>query len=430
MGAYLLWGAIIISEMHHASDKKIVIVGAGFGGIRCALELAKKRIPEAQITLISDRPYFTYTPALYRVVTGRSEQEACVSIAEIMQKKPIEFTQDRIVKIDYSAKQIKGQARGIYQFDYLVLALGSETAYFSIAGLKEFSFGFKSISDALRLRGHIHEMFRRCTERQDDAEQDVCRLHFVIVGAGPSGVELAGELAYYARQLAVSHGIDSSFVTIDLIEVSPRILPMISEKISQRVASRLRKLGVNIFPNRPMSKEEAEQITVRGMTMKTDTVIWTAGVKPNQLYSQIENLTFAKEGRVKVDGSLMAEGADNIFIIGDGASTSYSGMAQTANYEGKFVAENIARRLRAEPLKNYRPRKPVVVIPVGPGWAMASMRSFTIYGFFSWVLRRAADLRYFLSILTLQKTLKIFFSKRDLCEACGICEPISGQVIK
>ncbi|OHA68233.1 MAG: hypothetical protein A3A32_02415 [Candidatus Wildermuthbacteria bacterium RIFCSPLOWO2_01_FULL_48_35] len=405
------------------SQKQIIIVGGGFGGIRCALELAKNNISCAKITLISDKPYFEYKPALYRVVTGRSEQEACVSIAEIFKNKPVEFMQDRIVSIDGSAKQITGQSGKIYPFDFLALALGAETDYFSISGLKEFSYCFKAIPDALRLRRHIHEMFRRCTERQDDAEEDVCRLHFVVVGAGSSGVEAAGELVYYAKRLAKTHGIDSSFVTVDLIEASPRILPMVPEKFSSRVANRLRSLGVNIFTNRPMGKEEAEQITVRGMTMKTDTVIWTAGVKPNHLYSQAKNLLYGDDGKIRVDEYLRPQGLDDFFIIGDGAATPHSGFAQTANADGKFVAENIRRALKGESLKKYYPKKPASIIPVGPGWAAASVGPFIFYGIFSWILRRAADFRYFVSVIGWRKTLKVFFAKRDLCDACGICEP-------
>src|SRR3989338_4523168 len=123
------------------SQKQIIIVGGGFGGIRCALELAKNNISCAKITLISDRPYFEYKPALYRVVTGRSEQEACVSMAEIFKNKPVEFSQDKIIRVDSAAKNIEGESGRTYPFDYLILALGSETAYFSISGLKEFSFG-------------------------------------------------------------------------------------------------------------------------------------------------------------------------------------------------------------------------------------------------------------------------------------------------
>lgn len=408
--------------MQNGKENKIVILGGGFGGIRCALELAKKRIAGAKIMLISDKPYFEYKPALYRVVTGRSEQEACVSISEIFKNKPVEFAQDRIVRVDGSKKEAEGESGKIHRFDYLILALGAENAYFDISGLREFSYCFKAIPDALRLRRHIHEMFRRCTERQDDAEEDVCRLHFVIVGAGASGVEAAGELAYYARRLSKAHGINPSFVTIDLIEASARILPMVPEKISVRVATRLRALGINIFVNRPISREEAEQITVRGMTMKTETVIWTAGVKPNRLYSQIEDLFFENGGRVKVDEYLRPQGLDSFFILGDGAATPHSGFGQTADCDGKFVAENIRLLINREVPKKYSPKKPASVIPVGPGWAAASVGPFTFYGILSWFLRRAADFRYFVSIIGWRKAFKVFFSKRDLCDACGICE--------
>ena len=165
---------------------------------------------------------------------------------------------------------------------------------------------------------------------------------------------------------------------------------------------------------------------MRGASFKTKTVIWTAGVKPNSFYQKINGFQFDKNGRVLVDEHLQARGLENIFIIGDAASTLYAGMAQTAIADGQQAAKNIIHLIKNQPMKKYRPRKPYHSIPVGPGWAATLLDSTAIYGYPGWLLRRAADLRYFLSILPLKKAILAFRSGKTLCESCEVCENSSA----
>lgn len=405
--------------------KKILIVGGGFGGISAAMALEKENISNAKIMLISDKSHFEYKPALYRVVTGRSPLEVCIPISEIFEKKNIEFIVDAIKSVDLLKKIANGASGADYQFDYLILALGSEVAHFDIPGLEKFSFGFKSISEAMRLKMHIHNLFLECKDAKDNLDKKICLLQVVVVGAGPSGVELAGEVAIFMKGLAQEHGIDQSLISVDLIEAAPRILPAISEYVAEKVARRLRDIGVNIFTNRAMTKEEMEQISFRGMTMKTETVIWTAGVKPNHLYKSISSLLFDEKGRVIVDQFLRAKGFESIFIVGDGASTANSGMAQTAIYDGRAAAENISRLIMDKPPETYQQKKVYYALPVGPGWATTSLGFITFYGSIGWLARRFADFRYFISILPFQKAVTVFRRGKNLCDTCGICEPKS-----
>lgn len=409
--------------MHRSNVKKIVIVGGGFGGVRAAFDLANKKIPNAKIILISDKPHFEYHPALYRVVTGRSPLEVCIPLRDIFGNKEVEVLEDRIIEANLKEMLLRGDSGSRYPFDYLVLALGSETVYFSIPGIKEFSFGFKSITEALRLKQHLHQIFQLCTVSAEDQEEDVCRMHFVIVGGGASGVELAGELAMYTKKLAEKHKVDLSLITVDLTEAAPRLLPALPEEISKRVNDRLRKLGVNIFLNRTVTEQEIEEVYLKDMKLKTKTVIWTAGVKPNRLYSEIQGLEFDKKGRVIVDEFLQAKGFSSVFVIGDAVSTLYAGMAQTALRDGSFVSDIIARKFYGRSLESYKPKEPFYVIPVGPGWAAALIGKLWLYGRLGWWLRRLADLRFFLSILPLSKALLAFRSGKTLCESCAICAP-------
>jgi len=404
--------------------RRVLIAGGGFGGISTALALEKEKNPNVEIMLVSDKPHFEYKPALYRVVTGRSPLEVCIPVSEIFGKKNITFVVDEIKGVDPLKKIVKCASGADYQFEYLVLALGSETAYFDIPGLENFSFGFKSISEAMRLKKHLHDLFVECKNQKGNIDEKISLLQVVVVGAGPSGVELTGELAVFMKHLAQEYGVDQSLISVDLIEAAPRILPALSERVSKKVAHRLRHIGVNIFINRTMTKEEMEQISVRGMIMKTETVVWTAGVKPNHLYKSISGFSFDEKGRVIVDEFMRAKGFENVFVIGDGAATKNSGMAQAAIYDGQAAAKNISRLIVDKPLKAYRQKKVYYALPVGPGWASTSLGVITFHGSIGWLLRRLADFRYFLSILPFKKAVTVFRRGKNLCDTCGICEPI------
>ena len=169
--------------------KKVLVVGGGFGGVRAAIDLATHSRDSIEVTLISDKPHFEYHAALYRVVTGRSPLEVCIPIADILKGTQVNFVKDRIENIDFEKKKIFSSNGFDYNYDYLVLALGSETAFFNIPGLKELSFGFRSIPEALRLKRHLHEVFESC--KKGTQEQNVCSAHIVGVGGGASGVEVS-----------------------------------------------------------------------------------------------------------------------------------------------------------------------------------------------------------------------------------------------
>ncbi|OGD92665.1 hypothetical protein A2697_02570 [Candidatus Curtissbacteria bacterium RIFCSPHIGHO2_01_FULL_41_44] len=411
--------------MDNKEEQKVVIIGGGFGGVSTALDLSKLNIANLKITLVSDKPHFEYHPALYRVVTGKSPLEVCIPLEEIFAGKKVEVVEDKISKIQLEDKVVIGQSGSKYKFNFLVLALGSETAYLAIPGLMEHSFGFKSISEAIRLKNHLHAVFAKC--KTASKEEKVCLVHIIIVGAGTSGTELAGELALYTKTLAKNHDIDPTLVTIDLIEAAPQILPSLPSDIAKNIEKRLRFLGINIFVNRTLLKEEIREVYLKDMKMKTKTVIWTAGVAPNALLGRTRKFRTNQKGQVIVDEYLQAAGHTGVFVIGDGAAGKYSGMAQTAIADGKIAAANIGRLINGLPLIKNQPQKPIAAIPVGKSWAAVIIGKVRIYGTLGWVLRRLADLRFFASVLPLKKALLAFGSGKTLCESCPICLPESSM---
>lgn len=397
---------------------RVVIVGGGFGGIRAAQELARHS-DEFDITLISDKPHFEYHAALYRVVTGRSPLEVCIPLSTIFETLPVKIVEDNIQTVYPKTKQILGQDGAKYQYDSLVLALGSENAYLNVPGLKEHSFTLRSINDALRLKRHLHEIFIDAAIELKNGQRRP--IHLVLVGGGPTGVELSGELAIYARHLAVHHQLDPNTIIIDLFETSDRLLGMLDRNISELAFKRLHRLGVNIFLDTPILENRIEAAYLADMKLKTKTLIWTAGVMTNHLYSKIKGLAFNNRGRVLVDLSLQAKGVQDLYVIGDAAASIYSGMAQTALYDGAFVAESLRRKLHGRPPVTYQPKQPISAIPIGPGWAVTVTKFGVISGRFGWILRRLADLRFFLSILPLPKALAAFADGYRLSESCPVC---------
>lgn len=377
-----------------------------------------------RVTLVSPDLHLQYFPALYRVATGGSPLEVCIALSEILSDLPVELVQDRIIGGDLPEKTLHGASGARYRYDDCVLAVGSTAATFGIPGIETLSFGMRTVHEALRLKRHLHEIFT-C-----DAPLPASRI--VVVGGGATGVELAGELASYARGVSRVHGLDPSRVTIDLIEAMPRLLPGMPESVSVDVERRLRSLGVNVYCNRAIVREEVEELCLKDMRLKTQTVVWTAGVQGSPLLKKIPGLPLDHKGRVEVDAFLQAKECAGVFAIGDAAATTFSGMAQTAVRDGEYVGELIVRRMRNMPVAHYRPVKPAYAIPVGPKWAAVAVGPVHVTGRLGWYVRRIADLHVFLLLLPMRRALTAFFAGTVRLESCLTClahsSPFGGAV--
>ncbi len=380
--------------------QEILIVGGGYGGVYAALRLLRD-LPKgvAHIRLISTRKYFEYTAALYRVVTGRETSETCIPYAAIFRHLPMELLQDHIDHIDLTARTCMGTSGSLYRYDVLIIALGSETTFFGIPGIRERSFGMKTLTEAVRLKRHLHEIL-----------QSHPSSHIVIVGGGATGVELAGELV-------------RSTIHIDLVEAMPRLLPSLPEDLAQRVTQRLRKLGVRLHLNSRVLEEKEGYLLLSTTSLPSHTVIWTAGVQANVLLSNTKGLEVDQKGRGVVDPFLHAKGHENVFLLGDCAATPFSGMAQTAIYDGAYVVRTILHSLQHRPLPLYAPRPPAYAIPVGPHWAAVLLGPFRIYGRLGWWLRRLADLKVMLLYLSWHKAIAAWLQGEKRCESCEECSP-------
>lgn len=387
--------------------KHVVIAGGGFGGIRAALELSKHT--KYQITLISKNPDFEYYPGIHKIVGVSEHAVYRVPLTTIFRNTSIHVTIDTITAIDSRTRSVELESGKVIQGDFLILALGSQTEYFNIEGLQQTAFGFKSVTEAKKLRSHIQKLFEKHTEA--DKAETVVALHMIVVGAGPNGVDLAAELAIFSKRLARSHGILESFITIDLIEGASRILPMMPERVSSRVTQRLESLGVNVLCNRDLKKNESWTVTLADMTLGARTLIWTAGITTNEIVKTISGIELGKRNRIVVDEFLQAKGFENVFCIGDNADTIYSGLAQTALYDAEYVSSIIAQKSKGRSFHSYQPKSVAYNIGVGPRWSVLVIGKLISFGFFPYMMRTLIDVKFFLSILSIREVWKLYFRK-------------------
>lgn len=387
-------------------EHRVVIIGGGFGGIRTALDLSKNKL--CKVTLISSQENFEYYPGLHKLLGVHEHTVASIPLLTIFEHTPVELVYDRVISVDTTTKTITTENQ-LIQADSIVVAVGSQTEYFGIAGLKEMAFGFKSVAEATKLRSHIETMFQK--HAHTEKVESVIGLHIVVVGAGPNGVDLAGELAVYTKHLAKKYAVTESLVTIDLIEAAPRVLAMLPEAVSNKVHKRLRDLGINVFCNRDMKEHESWTVDLADMTIGTKTVIWTAGVTTNELVKSITGFTLGKKNRVAVDGYLQATGIEGVYCIGDAADTPYAGLAQTALVDGAFVADTIKRKIIGKPLHVYAPKPNAFNIGVGPHWSVMMVGSLISYGLIPYIVRTMIDIKFFLSVLSVHKVYRLYFPK-------------------
>lgn len=358
----------------------ITIVGGGFGGIKAALELSKDK--KNQITLISDRPDFRYYPALYSSATGHSHLSSRVPLGEILAgRENIRVHLDKIITINPDEKNVTGKSGVLYQYDRCILAMGTVTTYFGIKGLDNYSYGIKSEAEIKELKHRIYSSIA-IEHKLDD--------RYIIIGAGPTGVELAGALGSYLKRLCKHYGVKDSRLRIELIEAAPRVLPRMSEKTSQKVHQRLTKLGIKISVNKKVESANKDGIVVGGKEISSQTVIWTSGVANHPFYkNNLEHFEFDNHGRVVVDEFMKA--ASGIYVIGDNAATEHTGLAQTALHDAIFLANNFKRERHSRRKKPYKAVMPPVVVPVGKRWAAFEWHKIRLFGWFAAMIRRAAD---------------------------------------
>lgn len=390
--------------------KKVLILGGGFGGIKTALDLYDSSAYD--VTLMSDKTEFKYYPALYRSATGGSRKASIIPLSDIFEGKPVTLLNDRAEKLDRATNTVVTASKKKVPYDILVIALGSITNYFGIEGLEKYSYGIKSIDEAEALKAHLHKQM--LDERKPDQ-------NYVVIGGGPTGIELVGALPHYLRWIMKHHGIKDRKINIELVEAAPRLLPRMPRDLSVAVTRHLRREGIKVYLNQRVQGETADGLIINDRPLKSHTVIWTAGMASNRFLAD-NNFTL-EHGKIPVDEFLRAknEPAENIYVVGDNALTEYSGMAQTALHDAVFLAENLKRLAHGGVPKVYRPKRPVYVYPAGEHWSAVLWGGVRLYGWLGWALREAADWVGYHDIEPWWKASELFMAEAESEESCPIC---------
>jgi NADH dehydrogenase len=386
---------------------KVLIVGGGFAGVKAALELRDRE--EFEVTLLSNSVSFNYYPTFYHTATGGMREQSDIPLRDLFTDKKIRFVLGTAKKLDRENKVVRTGDSRKFHYDTLIMALGNVTNYFGIKGLDKHSYSIKSMDEITRFKRHLHDQL---TDGRNP------ELNYVIIGAGPTGIELAGALPEYIRTIRKYHKLPRRKLHVDLVEAGPRLLPRASKATSRAIKKRLRSLGVKIYLNSMVQGASADGLVLNGKPILSHTIVWSAGVANNPFYKD-NGFALDARGKVVVNEFLQAE--PDVYVLGDNNNTIYSGMAQTALVDAETVCKNLVRSSEGQQPTPYKPIRPVTVIPVGDDWAAVEWGKLHFSGRAGWFLRSAADWIGFNDIEPWYKATEQWFTEFGTQEECPTC---------
>jgi len=411
--------------------KNIAILGAGFAGIKCALDLYKLTKYDADflknynIVLIDKKNFHLYTPSLYETATTAKADASgnvlkkiiTTPIEEILKNTNIKFIQGEIANVNMQQRKIKFADHTLISFEYVVFALGSEPTYFGIEGLEKYSLSLKWLEDGIKIRNNIRREFLL---KDDDG-----KLNVVIGGSGPNGVEFSAELIGYIKELNKIHNKKVE-ANIKLIDGSPHILPGFEHNVVGKAKKRLKKLGIKtinsfVISGVTESKVHLKQLPPTNIPIENfkalekqedyDILIWSGGVQASKTLHNI-GMPKEKRGRIEIDPALKCNSPDNhmdltekVFAIGDNccfidqdSGRPIPGTARTAIHQAKIAAINIYNNILDNPKELYKHEKSAFSVPIGGKYAITKIGPFLFSGFFGWILKQFIELYYLYSI--------------------------------
>ncbi len=369
---------------------RVVIIGAGFGGLSCARALVNKPI---DVLLLDKNNYHLFTPLLYQVASSLLDpSDIAYPVRAVFRRAPnVRFQMATVTEIDLHARLIKTNDGARIPYEYVVLATGSVTNYFGMHSLAGIAHELKDIPEALELRNHILRCFEAAAREMNETVRRRW-LTFVIVGAGPNGVEYAGALSELIRLVLVRDfpELDMKSVRIILIEAVGQVLPAFAPKLGQYAQGQLARRGIEVRLNTRVLDVSGDTVRLSsGETIETKTLIWAAGVKASEV-ATVPPLPRTRAGRIEVDQFLRAKGHERVFVVGDLAAFIQDGkelpmLARPAMQAGVHVAENIVRLERHQPLIPFRYRDPGIMATIGRNSAVAQLKRISLTGFIGWL---------------------------------------------
>ncbi len=373
------------------SFPRIVIIGGGFAGVALAKKLSKQ---EVQVVLLDKHNYHTFQPLLYQVSTGGLEPDSIAyPIRKILKDFPnFYFRLANVNKINTEKNKVITNI-GDLKFDYLVVASGSETNYFGNSDIEKYSMAMKTIPQSLNLRSLILENFEEALLTSDLNERNAL-MNFVIVGGGPTGVELAGALAEIKKGILPKDypDLDTRLAQINIIQSSDCILKGMSENASKKAEDFLEKLGVHVWKNVRVTNYDGKTVTTNtDLTFETATVVWAAGVKGATIKGLDAEEFVTRGNRLLVNEFNQVKGFENIFAIGDIAClvseefpNGFPMMAQPAIQQGEQLGDNLLRLIEEEPMLPFVYKDKGAMATIGRNKAVVDLKNWKFQGIFAW----------------------------------------------
>jgi NADH dehydrogenase len=415
-----------------ANKPKVIIIGGGFGGLSAAKKLKNKPV---DVILIDKTNHHLFQPLLYQVATaGLSPAYIAFPLRSIFRKsKNVQVILGEVKRIDRKEKKVYLNGES-YFYDFLIVAVGARHHYFGKDEWEKFAPGLKTLQDAINIRERILLAFEKA-EKINDPDEQQKYLNFVIVGGGPTGVEMAGAIAEIAKKTLIEDfkKIDPSKAKIYLVEALPRILPSYPEELSQKAKEDLEKLGVKVLLNTRVTELTKNSVKLNGKEIHAATIIWAAGNKANPLIQQL-NCELDKIGRAVVSPYLHLKDDESVFVIGDAAAVfdekgnTLPGVSPVAITEGRYVAKFILRKLKNKKIKPYRYFDKGSLATIGKAKAVADFGWIRFSGFFAWLLwvfvhiffligfknRFIVMIEWIFAYFTYQKSARLIVSEKKL----------------
>ena len=393
---------------------RIVIVGGGFAGVSMVNSLANKKV---QVVLIDKQNYHTFQPLLYQVSSAGLEPD---SIAYPLRKiiknhKNSFFRLAEVEHIDASKKEIKTNI-GNLNYDYLILATGTKTNYFGNKAIETHSMPMKKVSQALDIRSLILQNFESAAVTNNSKEREAL-LNFVIVGGGPTGVELAGAIAELKNNILPKdyRDLDANTMQIHLLEGNDRLLPPMSENASSKAQLYLKELGVKVHCNTFVKDYNGKTVTTNSnLTLASQTLIWAAGVTGNLVHGLKAEMLEERSNRYKVNCYNQVNGLDAVFALGDIAfmeteafPKGHPQVAQPAIQQGKLLAKNLLRLIAGKPMQEFTYKDKGSMATIGRNKAVVDLKFYKFSGFFAWFVWMFIHL---MSLVGFRNRVIVFFN--------------------
>lgn len=388
---------------------KIVILGAGYAGLRAALDLASARsrgLLDAELVLVDRNDYHQVVTWLHQTATDAIPlEQARVSLAELLPKESLSFVQGDVRAIETVSQRVLVGDDWL-EYDRLIVALGSDTNWPEIPGLREAAFPLRWWDEARALKEEIARQFAAAATA-DSAEARRCLMTVIVVGGGYTGVQLAGELAHWTPTLADLHGLPLQDIRLLLVEAQERLLPGWKASFSQRAANVLRRKGVDVRLNSPLLRVEGRQVTLGepgggSTTICAGTLVWAGGVRAPSLLAEA-GLPTGRDGRVLVNKFLQAQGYPEIYAIGDSAlffdgREPLPATAAHALRQGEYVAGALVARLQGKTVEPYRPLKLGMLVSLGGNDGVGDPLGVPLTGLPAGILKEGVERWYLTTI--------------------------------